>query len=353
MWMLLALLAACGDDDGADASIDATGVDAADDDADASRRDGDAAADVDGDAPFDPRVLVGGLSSPGDLAISVSGEHLLFTQTSERESSIWRVGTNGEGLVRLADGQPESIEIFLRGDYLYWVGGTYRAMDGVVRRIAVAGGDVEDLATNLQHPTGLVVGNGNVYWTTGPETGAAGIVRTTINAPHMVFAIAVEGTALAIAFDYFYFGTAEGVYRVAPDGGMPERLGDLDGPSPGPWDGTFDMTHLYWATGNDPGVIARVPLTGGESERIVDMEAALFPHALWVAGGYVYFLSEGSLTGTGIERGVSRVPVAGGGAETIDGRMGRGVPLRGGLVLDATHAYWTDTMAGTIRRVEL
>lgn len=135
--------------------------------------------------------------------------------------------------------------------------------------------------------------------------------------------------AIAVDADAVYWSAFDGgIYRVARAGGSPATVVP---PGQALADSlAVDAAHVYWPSDDGApgaGAILRSPKAPGAPDVQAFVSGLTTPDAVAVAGGFVYFGTEGD--------GVGRVPIAGG-APTL---LWKGDVTR--VTVDATHAYVT------------
>ena len=106
----------------------------------------------------------------------------------------------------------------------------------------------------------------------------------------------------------------------------------------GPAPSILDETYVYY-TGYYAGTVSRVAKVGGPVTVLASGLSG--PCRLRVADGNVYWSNDGN----GGAGSVMRVPVSGGVPVTIANAQ-----TPGGIAVDATFVYWTDSTAGTVSR---
>jgi hypothetical protein len=316
----------------------------------------DGGADRDGGALADagvpePQVLASG--QPHPTAIAVDEAVLYFATPTE----IRRVPKSGGDVVSAVGGQDRPVALAVHGDALVWVnaagcdegdGGT-----GTLLSAPRPGGTPEILASSLPCPASLVVSGGRYFVATArlAENGWQSHVLEVFpgDDPPRVVTPVNDPAAFAVAGDDLYIVGGFTVARISLSTGETEPLGSAIMGPPGT-SLALDETHVYFSSGNDPGVVARVPRAGGESVELLDRSLApIFPRVLGVEPGAVYLAFEGSLLGTPPfeERGIARVAPAGG-APRVLARVRARPPS---FALDDTSLYFTDPGNGTVHRV--
>jgi hypothetical protein len=334
-WTIVALLPACSSAAGrggsdANSPSDANSLDGVPDDGHISA----------------PIILASGEDYPGDVA--VAGDDVFFIDTGGGlgPGSVRRVAKSGGAVVTLAPAQNYPGEIVADGSFVYWTTGAWNDPNGAVVRVARDGGTVETMASGQYYPRGLLLSSGVLFWTIGPQTGPIEVLRRSVNggSPQHV---ASGGLSLTVDSVSVYLGTTAGIQKVPIGGSGFETIGALTGPSPGPIDGATDGTNVFWSTGNDPGLIAKVSNAGGTSVALVQ-SGVLYPRGLVADGGYLYFHAIGSFGGA-VKRGVSKVAIAGGPVIPVDTIDAGPAPL-GGVAIDDTSVYWTSYGDRTVRR---
>jgi hypothetical protein len=167
----------------------------------------------------------------------------------------------------LAGQEQAATKLTVGGGYVYWIHGD----DSSLRRVPVAGGAVEKVATAVH---ACVADGGDVYCAAKPSTGTGGDVLVRLRGTDAtVLGSAVltgEASTLVVHGDELY-GVASrlrdpAVVFAVPKSGGPLRTLSVHakpvGSEPGPL--AVDDTHVYYA----PGTIQRVPRGGGPAETV-------------------------------------------------------------------------------------
>lgn len=195
-------------------------------------------------------VLVEGAGSLGDLVV-LDG-FVIYSDVN----AIWRVPTVGgapEVVVELLMGPAYSMAVEPGG--LYWIEGPGSIAPHSVFRLGPSG--VEALVTNVQYPAGLALGTRGVVFTDQ---------YATLGEHSAVNVVDREG------------GPAEELSNVSLGPKLPFEIGGYD----------------YWVEEHDEdisnhGGIARVPVEGGQREKVLSLEQ-MFPITA-TADGERYFLT--------------------------------------------------------------
>lgn len=221
---------------------------------------------------------------------------------------------------------------------------------GFIRAVPKAGGAVTKLATEQSFAGPVAADADNVYWAVRDINGN-GTIRAVSNSGGTARDLAPAATATSITAGggYVYWGERTGyhasrVMRVAIGGGTPDILGSFQ---TDPADLALDAGALYVALAStlnvdvtfDDGQILRIPLDGGATQTLASGQRD--PRALALDPTNVYWTNRGAVAPPGVG-GLAREPLAGGAVETLatlDGATG--------LVVDATHAYWSQTCPDT------
>jgi predicted ribosomally synthesized peptide with SipW-like signal peptide len=217
---------------------------------------------------------------------------------------------------------------------VYWTTDVYHTVGGIppmgywlfaLWKAPLSGGSPVTLATNQgSAAVGLTADATNVYWSTSDAQGvetvpsAGGTATTTI-------AGVMNAYGLTAAGGYIFWGNGA-VYQ-APIGGSSTALATISSIITGL---AVDGTNVYWSDGS---TVAKVAIGGGTAVTLTTAQNAAVAAT---DATYVYYIDGPTL---------KKVSVSG----------GTPIPLAsctaGGLAVDATYAYWTDTAAGTVNRV--
>jgi hypothetical protein len=196
--------------------------------------------------------------------------------------------------------------------------------DGSIKRVPIAGGAVDTLASAEYDPYGLVADANNIYWT---SWGSGEVRRLAKNAAlgtkptvmatglSLSFApqLAVDGTNL-----YFTEDKGNRVIERLPINavnGAPAAVVTTTGY---PYALAVDATSIYWSenTFGSPNVgkVFRADLANGANQKVVG-SAEAFASGVTVAGGTAYYGDSPDGNGNGAK--VWSAPAAGGGAHTL------------------------------------
>lgn len=235
------------------------------------------------------------------------------------------------------------------------------------------------LAPNQGFPQAIALDDTHVYWATAgsimriPKSGAAqptlvaggylGTENMVVDATHVywnsfgsgsvtrwnkqtgeettIYQGTIGGSGIAIHGGYLYWSVAHA--EILPDGSLlraPLGGGTTEtlATALSPYDITVDATHVYWA---DAGAVKKMPKEGGPIEDLVEAQA-------WGVASddeFVYW-SDPFDNQSGM---LGRVPKAGGTPEHVTDCAGSAH----GLVVDATHVYWTDRSGFVLKAPKL
>jgi hypothetical protein len=259
------------------------------------------------------------------------------------------------GIVTLASGQNNPLQIAADSQYVYWTNAGTQASegrDGAVLRVAVSGGTPVTLWVGPAFAVALDAAR--VYWTGGGSVMSlplqGGTTPTTLvsgqaGGPN---AIASDGTSVYWVNSTSNANLTSSVRKVAVSGGSPVTLATgLVSPSSVAVDGQ----NVYWGEGTaapdvDGGApcVKSLPVGGGSVTTLV-------ASTLLSGGGpapavavhdpdvYAAFQLEGNALG------LVRVPTTGGAAVTL------APEVDGYLAVDGTSAYWTVSETSAVFKV--
>ena len=220
------------------------------------------------------REIASGLGGPYAIAVAASGDLIV---TLRDTGAVVRIR---DGVVtELASGQARPGRIVVAGIFAYWIDEGVADGDGALRRVAIEGGAVEDLATALAAPRGLAITSTRCYVT---ETGAQQLGWVPIEGGTITGLVDGDGTPLGVAVDE----AAGQVYWTAPGrrGGGWLRRTDLDLTTnvrvsfspPGPSVILLDVDSVLWSTSQ---TLSSAPRAGGAYEDLA-IEAAVCDFAV-------------------------------------------------------------------------
>lgn len=195
--------------------------------------------------------LAGGVSTPAHLALDETDVY--FTRlaiTAEDDAAVLRVPKGGGKVTVLAHAPPETrpTSLALDGDHVYFTVDGRRSSQGVVQRVAKAGGEVETLASQLDQPGSIAVDATDVFFIVARrDNQPSELVRLPKAGGAQVVLAKALGPGLALDATHVFFVGKEGVYRVAKVGGEARRLAEL--PRGSGEDLALDETAL-WACGS-------------------------------------------------------------------------------------------------------
>jgi hypothetical protein len=268
--------------------------------------------------------------------------------------------------VMLASGEATPIRLATNGGWLYWT--DYGS--GEVKRVPVAGGDVETLASGQTNLSGLCADDTHVYWIVS-QGAASGIWSATLDggAPAQLVSGAPSNTLVNVG-DSLYWGdrSAKTMMSLKLDGGPGTSwaLGEVA------TDIASDGTQLFWGgyfnALSSQGGLFRSSFDGGSVDGRRDgldggieqlapahivARMALGPGQLgWLDG--VFYQSPQSHYD---DASVWIMPLDGGAPRQVASLAGQnyltstgGQGFTGGLASDDRYLYWTDMTAGVVFR---
>lgn len=229
------------------------------------------------------------------------------------------------------------------GGFLYWSD----AAGGVQRR-GEAGGPIETLASGQSGLFDLAVDDQFVYFTRYEELAggsAQSIQRVPLAGGAPVTLVNDDAGLLAVDATHLYWLGWQGMFRLSKPSGSPEPwVSEQLGPSPA-HDLSAGSTHVFFATGNDPGSIGAIAKSDGAVTTFASV--VLFGDFLCSDGEHLYFGHEGTWGDPPIpERGVARFALGGGPMEVVASEP---LDYVRGVGLDSKFVYWA-LSEGTIQR---
>lgn len=210
---------------------------------------------------------------------------------------------------------------------------------------------VEQLASGLNRPAGIVLNAAYVFWTDSYDNAVyrvskSGGTVTTLTTGGAIGPITRAGSTL-------YFATGAALARMETNGSSKQNV------APGEnyvADLVHDGTSLFWlrpgtwsgSTYNGDGSVATVSMGGGSVTTLATNQKR--PRALVVDDNYVYWANEGTYTGMvyNNDGSVIRVSKAGGATTTIASAQSK--PC--GIAVDADAVYWMNCGNGVVMRDE-
>jgi hypothetical protein len=221
--------------------------------------------------------------------LALDGSYVYWGETGNNPGAIYRAPIGGGAASVVAtDSNPRPLTLsaatLVYGSGSYGTGGTGTG----VRKVAVAGGAVTNIALNTADLASIAVDSSSVYW-------------TTYSPYKVVTAPLAGGTPITLS------GRPS----------LPQQL-------------AVDATNVYWVEG---GNIFFVPKGGGTPVALV---SGVYAQAMILQGGFLYFSTWRGIGAAGT--GIFRVPVSG----------GTPVPIATGLLsvttltTDGTTVYWSD-----------
>jgi hypothetical protein len=268
--------------------------------------------DAGADAAAAGNVLTGfGLLIVSELV--TDGRDLYVAVSGGGEGEIERVLPDGSRASFLAS-SPSPWGLAVDDDWAYWTDDGPAPLGrgvgpGTIRRVSKSGGPAQDLVAS-PYPAEIAVDDTNVYWIDIDQR-----TLTIRAAPKS----ADDG------------GATSATMLVAPNGAL--SMSGL----------ALDATHVYWVEGDTlvappdslpPTSLRRVPKTGGAAETVA---TGLFYGGIASDSAAIYVGVDGFSGGQ--PGGILRYDTATGQTELL----GSGDFTPGGVAVDATNAYWTDS----------
>jgi hypothetical protein len=230
--------------------------------------------------------------------------------------------------VALASGENAS-QLAIDATNVYWTS----FQNGVVRKIAIAGGSAQTLASGQARPAGIAVDSTSVYWTDFPTTDIGSVMKVPLAGGTPVVLASNQYIPYAIAVDAtnVYWTAYETLMTMPLGGGTPTTLVTAQQPINV---FTIDSTNLYWSS---DGMLAEVALAGGTPVSLAYAQSML---GIAVDATTVFWTE--SYSGT-----VTSVPIAGGGYTSL--ATGQDGPSA--IAVDSTNVYWLDQSGAMVMKV--
>ena len=280
--------------------------------------------------------------------------------------AVMKLAVGGGAVTTLYSGPGQGEGIALDATSVYW---TYQlsAVDGPgrVMKVPLGGGTATTLASGQPAPAGIVVNSTNVYWG-NLATNLTSPPATVMSAPlsgvadggsAITLAMGQPAYSLAIDSTSIYLTGADGsaVVKLPLAGGSPETLWVQGSGTIGPEMLAIDAANIYWTGRTDypapvsptdrPGTVMKIPLGGGVATMLAKED---WPGGLAADGTSVYWTGGFDSSETCKHEGaVMKVPVTGGTPVSL----APGLCSPAYIAVDATSAYWTDSMTGTLMKV--
>jgi hypothetical protein len=282
----------------------------------------DAGADA-GAVPDD-----GGDARPGpDTADSDAG--------SEQVCSGTRV--EGRCLVTLAAGEIHPYNLAVNATHLYWTT-TFTAGFGKVMRVALAGGEPEELATG-ENPHTIVLDDTSVYWTDFvPATGAIMKMPLAGGPPILIVGKQENPHGLAVDHSFVYWTNFDGgqirkAGKDPPTGGTSPFVDLAFGRSPNNL--IVDDTFAYWTESVTAGAIMKVRLAGDAGATVIAQDQDN-PYGVALDTSNIYWTNY-------VGGQVMKMPLDGSGPPVV---LASGQVQPFGIEVDGTSVYWSNYRIG-------
>lgn len=253
--------------------------------------------------------------------------------------SVNKVSINGGNPVTILAGSNDFYLITVDATTIYLV---YRTTDEIVK-MPIDGGPLTEVDPGPGGVRVLLVDETHMYWTNEDSDTVNKIPIGGGNRTVLATTLMPTGwgtMAMALRDGTLYYGEHGGntdfpdglLKKVSISGGNPETLATEQA---FPFHITTLGPTLFWATGNDGGVVNTMPLGGGESTSLfvgLGLGVGIVDMAIDASGIYWTF-DEGNNHGK-----VMKVPLEGGEPVTLASLLHNPTNIE----LDATSVYWTD-----------
>jgi hypothetical protein len=297
--------------------------------------------------------------------ISVQGADVYWLDPAN--GTLDTVPLGGGGVTTIASGigvpsQAQSpVALAINATSAYWTeagafgGCCLQAGIGTLKQVALAGGAVTVIASDLDAPTAIAADDTNLVWTEAWRVAASPIAggnTTTV-------ASGIAGNLPRITADATTVYVLDGdfIKTIPIAGGQVGKLAVAHGGSIGDislanQDLVTDGSSVYWTVGVGgvaPPVVQKVAVTGGAPTTLSAEGVYSSPQECYwriaLAGGNVYW-SAGASQATPVGCTVKKVPLNGGPTTTVVE-----VPFMRDFAVDANNVYFSEFHVGTIQRV--
>ena len=241
--------------------------------------------------------------------------------------------------------QDQPVSLAIDTTYVYWTDSGHQD----VRKVPIAGGAVEVLATRQEEPHGIAVNATHIYWaatTSGRvlrQPLAGGEVQTVASGLIAPTDLALDAQNVYVATwgpaseDAAVQRTQGSIVKVPLEGG--EAMALTAGlPSPSCLE--LRANFIYWVNVGDSfknGSLMRVPIGGGRADTLVSNITNGGCIAVDEASVY-WAVSDDAPGGLGTKGAVFKVPIAGGPTSLVV----TGLSDVLGVSVDATNVYWAE-----------
>jgi hypothetical protein len=278
-----------------------------------------------------------------NVVVDNENAYWVTSRVSPNEYSIQKVPLNGSPPTTITTTSFQPIDTMVRdASYLYWAEGRFPD-PGVIKRIPLAGGAIEEIYTVANGITGnlIIVGSNlivaeivypypyNYRLLKIPVGGGSATVLTTLAQDPVPFKMATDATTI-----YWFDGA--GVFSMPSSSGSVTQLASI---STSAFDLAVDSSSVIWLEkgGSAAGTIYEVPLGGGSQSTLATDLFTPYGGALAIGANRI-FIAEGDPNITWYGR-IAQVPRSGGAVTPfVTGITASNDPM----VTDGTNVYAVD-----------
>jgi hypothetical protein len=283
------------------------------------------------------------------MAIAVADGTIYFTEAVSGAAGVFRMGTNGTDLQRIAQGDRPG-PIVADGTYVYWAELGDGGASGTINRAAHDGGSAVVLATGQTDPEYMAVNSTYVYWTVGlPDAGVYAVpvdaTADNLPAPTAVGTAAFSVLAVAASDDDVVWSVdtqaASEINDQPLDGGAPAGGAADIVPSArfGPGALALHGIDVYFNDGSSMMHVGTAN-SGVPSQPIAELGGPI--NGMAADGTALYWLAQDPI----LQVQTCDVPMCLQGPKTLGHLDSNG----SWLVIDAQNVYWLDA-SGHIRKL--